>query len=110
MIASIDGDSSGTVEFSEFLILINERGGNSADSGLEQVWEAELSEAFEAMDVDGDGLISVSDLSAVLSDVGEKNVTNEEVADMLREADADGDGFVGFEDFCKMLLGTIILK
>ena len=54
-------------------------------------------------DKDGNGFISVPELSHVMISLGEE-ITEEEVKEMIKEADTDGDGQVSYEDFKKIYL------
>lgn len=53
-------------------------------------------EAFAVFDKDGNGLISRTELSVVMTNLGEK-LTDEEVDDMIKEADIDGDGQINYK-------------
>ncbi|KAF3338163.1 Calmodulin [Carex littledalei] len=90
MIREVDADGNGTVEFNEFLALM-ERKLKETDS------DDELREAFRVFDKDNDGFISSSELRSVLMNLGE-NITDEEVDEMIKEADANGDGQVDYNE------------
>ncbi|KAG0195196.1 calmodulin-like 3, partial [Mortierella sp. GBA30] len=53
-------------------------------------------------DLDGNGFISVQELSQVLSQQGER-LTKEEVREMIRAADRNGDNQIDREEFAKMI-------
>mmetsp|Transcript_11199 Transcript_11199/g.20415 ORF Transcript_11199/g.20415 Transcript_11199/m.20415 type:complete len:162 (-) Transcript_11199:127-612(-) len=91
MIAEVDDDGSGKIEFPEFLQLLTSKL-QDTDS-IE-----EMREAFGVFDRDKNGSVSASELKHVMDNLGEQ-VTNEEVEEMIREADADGDGELSFDDF-----------
>merc|ERR1712087_530182 len=95
MIAEVDDDNNGLIDFPEFLKLMATKL-QDADS-IE-----EMKEAFMVFDRDKSGAVSASELKHVMCNLGEQ-VTNEEVEDMIREADADGDGELSFEDFLQFL-------
>ncbi|KAJ3406900.1 hypothetical protein HDV05_005696, partial [Chytridiales sp. JEL 0842] len=108
MIKDVDLDNTGTIDFDEFLLIMEPM----VSTQLEKQTAEQLKESFEAMDADGDGWITVEDLMVVFKGIGE-GVPAEEALRMVGEADMDGDGKVGFEDFKKghkeaVLKSTII--
>ena len=64
--------------------------------------DEDLREAFNTFDKDGDGVISVAELSTVMSDLGE-TTTNTEIMEMMNEADEDGDGQINYQEFVKVI-------
>ena len=65
MVAEVDADGSGTVDFPEFLSLMS-RKARDADS------EEELREAFKVFDKDGNGFISAAEVREVGVGGGER--------------------------------------
>jgi calcium-binding protein CML len=65
--------------------------------------ENNLREAFNVMDLDGDGFISPSDLQKVLCGFDE-TVDPSTSQDMIAVIDNEGAGRVTFKDFCIMYL------
>ncbi|KAH8025819.1 hypothetical protein HPB51_012141 [Rhipicephalus microplus] len=98
MIAEVDTDGDGTVDFPEFLALMTKKG-RSADT------EEEIREAFKVFDRDGNGFITAAELRHVMTTLGEK-LTEEEVDAMIREADTDGDGQINYEEFVALITST----
>ncbi|KAI7730356.1 hypothetical protein M8C21_016928 [Ambrosia artemisiifolia] len=96
MINEVDADRSGTIEFSEFLNLMDRK---MKDTDAEE----ELKEAFKVFDRDQNGVISAAELRHVMTNLGEK-LTDEEVNDMIREADVDGDGQINYAEFVKIMM------
>ncbi|KAH9738635.1 calmodulin-7 [Citrus sinensis] len=86
MINEVDADGNGTIDFPEFLNLMEE-----------------LKEAFRVFDKDQNGFISAAELRHVMTNLGEK-LTDEEVDEMIREADVDGDGQINYEEFVKVMM------
>ncbi|KAK6171162.1 hypothetical protein SNE40_019410 [Patella caerulea] len=91
MINEVDADGNGTIDFEEFLQMMN-RKLKETDS------DEELREAFRVFDKDGNGYISAHELRHVMTNLGEI-LTDHEVNEMIKEADLDGDGLVNYEDF-----------
>lgn len=95
MIAQVDIDGNGTIDFSEFLVMMAKQvKGTSHDQ--------ELRDAFNYFDKDGNGTISREELKQVMAMLDE-NLTDDELAAMIKEADVDGDGEVNFEEFKGMM-------
>jgi calmodulin len=86
MIAEVDADGSGTIDFAEFLSLM-------AFRLMLNDNEDEILEAFKVFDKDGNGKLSAVELKAVLTTLGEK-LTPSECDEIIRLADTDGDGQV----------------
>ncbi|XP_055534095.1 calmodulin-beta-like [Wyeomyia smithii] len=95
MIHEVDLDGSGTIELDEFLQLM-------ARKLREDTTDEELRDAFKIFDRDGDGFLSVDELSAVMKNFGER-LSDDELADLLEEADIDKDGKINYEEFIIML-------
>eukprot|EP00005_Dracoamoeba_jomungandri_P001870 CAMPEP_0174257624 /NCGR_PEP_ID=MMETSP0439-20130205/6736_1 /TAXON_ID=0 /ORGANISM="Stereomyxa ramosa, Strain Chinc5" /LENGTH=159 /DNA_ID=CAMNT_0015340787 /DNA_START=24 /DNA_END=499 /DNA_ORIENTATION=- len=97
MIADVDTNGDGEIDFSEFLTMMSKKmkGGGEGD-------EEDLREAFKVFDTDGDGLISPAELREVMNNLGE-NLTSDEIDEMIKAADANGDGQIDYEEFCSMI-------
>lgn len=98
MIAGIAGDKE-EVELPEFLRMVAIIKARTVKSN-----QLDLREAFAAMDVDGNGFISASDVFKALENIGE-HIPSDQIYEMLTYGDDDMDGKVGFEDFCRMMTG-----
>lgn len=59
--------------------------------------DAALRRAFDALDVDSDGVLTATEVSGLMSWVGVH--ADAEVQDWIREMDANSDGKVTFEEF-----------
>ncbi|KAI8047347.1 uncharacterized protein B0P05DRAFT_582358 [Gilbertella persicaria] len=64
--------------------------------------QLELKEAFDAFDKDGDGVINVTELQAMMEKLGDK-ITIQEAQDLIKDVDLDKDGVVNFNEFCTMM-------
>ncbi|KAH0723625.1 hypothetical protein KY285_006173 [Solanum tuberosum] len=60
---------------------------------------SELVQAFQMIDVDGDGKIHKEELSAILTRVGSDPPTEEELVQLLNEVDVNGDGCISLQEF-----------
>ncbi|CAM0879017.1 unnamed protein product [Alopecurus aequalis] len=94
MMEELDANRDGFVDLGEFEAFHGRTSGRDLD--------AELRDAFDVYDIDGDGRISVAELSKVLGRIGEGCGT-EECERMVASVDVDGDGCVGFEEFKRMM-------
>jgi calcium-binding protein CML len=107
MIARIDADGDGCVdaeEFAELYRAITSTGADEAPAAEED--EEDMREAFRVFDANGDGYITVDELSVVLSSLGLKQGrTAEECRRMIGQVDRDGDGRVDFHEFRQMMRG-----
>ena len=79
MIADIDRDGSGTIDFSEFLEMMTTKMGER-DSAHE------VKNAFDAFTRHGDGAITLRDLRKVAAELGEDAMTDQELIEMLDAA------------------------
>lgn len=92
VIAEVDDDGSGQIEFNEFCQL-------AARFLVEEDAEAmqqELKEAFRLYDKEGNGYITTGVLREILKELDDK-ITNEDLDSMIEEIDSDGSGTVDFD-------------
>ncbi|KAG0564837.1 hypothetical protein M758_8G140200 [Ceratodon purpureus] len=79
-----------------------QRGGSRRGAG--NAWqEAQLKEAFDLMDRDGDGMIKAEDLSQFLQCSLKSELSEDDIATMIALADRDGNGGVEFEEFLSLV-------
>ena len=98
MMEELDANHDGFVDLGEFAAFHGRRdGGRDLD--------AELRDAFDVYDINGDGRISVEELGKVLGRIGE-GCGAEECERMVASVDVDGDGCVGFDEFKRMMMST----
>ena len=95
MINEVDADGNGSIEFNEFKTLMHKK-------IIESDTEEDFREAFKVFDEDGDQLISVEELTRVITCLGEK-LTSEEIEEMIDEFDIDGDKHINYEEFVRMM-------
>lgn len=96
MINEVDTNSSGKIEFKEFLELFAKKL-KDPDS------EEDLIEAFKMFDKDNNGFISAAELRHVMTTLGEK-LTEEEADEMIKEADMNNDGQINYQEFVKVMM------
>ena len=96
MIDEVDLDGNGEIDFEEFVTLMNRR---SKETDTEEV----IINAFKVFDIEGNGLLSITDMRHIMINMTE-NVNEDELDEILINADTDGDGFVKYEEFIRMLL------
>ena len=95
MIAEVDDDGSGEIEFDEFCEMMA-RKMNECDA------DEELKQAFDMFDTDGNGFVTKDELKIVMEKLGEK-LSSVEIDEMISEADTDNDGQVNWEEFRVMM-------
>ncbi|KAJ3126480.1 hypothetical protein HK098_007462 [Nowakowskiella sp. JEL0407] len=98
MIADVDKDGTGMIDFNDFLELMTSKMG-------ERDSREEILKAFKLFDDDETGKISFKNLKRVAKELGE-NLTDEELQEMIDEADRDGDGEVSQEEFLRVMKKT----
>lgn len=97
MMAEIDSDQSGSIEFSEFLQLMRRR---MRDTDTEE----EMVEAFKVFDRDSDGFISFIELKLVMQQIGEYK-DDSQIQEIIAAGDRDNDGKLNFDEFIRMMIG-----
>merc|ERR1711907_807714 len=95
MVSDIDLDGNSTVEFEEFIDMME---GKMA--GKDPV--EEMKKAFALYDVDGKGKIDVKDMMRVAKELGE-NLSKEELQGILDETDRDGNGTITEDEFVRVM-------
>ncbi|RLN35802.1 hypothetical protein C2845_PM03G12970 [Panicum miliaceum] len=98
MIADVDKDGSGAIDYEEFEHMMTAKIG-------ERDSKEELTKAFRIIDQDRNGKISNIDIQRIAKEVG-VNLTLEEIQDMVQEADRNGDGEIDFDEFTRMMRRT----
>lgn len=58
---------------------------------------------FQALDKDGNGVVSAEEIREVLTALGDR-LSDEDVNEMIRDVDTDGDGQVNYEEFVAHML------
>ena len=99
MIADLDADGSGQIDFEEFLTLMTARVSDK-DS------RENIRKIFNLFDDEKTGFISIKNLRRVAQELGE-NVSEEELQELINRADTDHDGLVSEEEFYTILTRKI---
>ncbi|MDE3722998.1 EF-hand domain-containing protein [Nocardiopsis sp. N85] len=63
---------------------------------------SEYAATFALVDIDGDGLISADELTALMRNLGDE-CTDEQAADVVRSMDTDGDSRISLEEFARFM-------
>lgn len=96
MIAKVDSDNDGKIDFAEFLTLMSQQLAS-------QISEEEIREAFRVFDRDSRGVIVVSELKHAMTTIGEP-LTQQEAEDLFKMAGISSDGLLNYEEFMQTLL------
>ncbi|CAL8077351.1 unnamed protein product [Calicophoron daubneyi] len=95
MIKKVDLDHSGTLNFSEFILLVEQKKKfASSDENLLQ--------SFKFYDKNGDGYITAEELKAVVSKTN-PHVTMKEVMETINKVDKNHDGKLDFNEFIVLM-------
>ena len=95
LIKQYDRDESGTIDFLEFFDLMYKK---MKETEMEQ----EIFEIFEALDRDGNGVLSGQEIQSVMGLVGVQ-LTDDQVKELIKQADLDEDGCLNFSEFLRMM-------
>lgn len=99
MMAEIDSDHSGEIDFEEFVAYCVKR--RISRTASEE--NREIKDAFEYFDKNGDGFITAIEIKQVMGELGQE-VSQEQAEQMLAEVDKEGSGRVTLQRFKSMLL------
>lgn len=92
IIAEVDADGSGQLEFEEFVSLASRF---LVEEDAEAMLQ-ELKEAFRLYDKEGNGYITTDVLREILKELDDK-ITEDDLNSMIEEIDSDGSGTVDFD-------------
>lgn len=97
MIDEIDADGNGTIDFEEFLQLIQRKMRNETET------RKELLDAFKIFEESG-GIMKSAKLKKTIRDLTDK-LTDAEIDEMVAEVDPDNTGNINLEDLVNIMLG-----
>jgi centrin-1 len=95
MMADIDTDGNATVEFEEFIEMME---GKMSDKDPVE----EMKKAFAMFDDDKTGKITFKNMQRVAQELGEK-MEDADLQDVLDECDRDGDGGINESEFMRIM-------
>merc|ERR1740130_2258923 len=93
--SDIDCDGNGTVEFEEFIEMME---GKMSDKDPVD----EMKKAFAMFDDDQTGKITFKNMQRVAQELGEK-IEDADLQDVLDECDRDGDGGINESEFMRIM-------
>lgn len=97
LLANIDANGNGSIEFEE---LVNAILSDMSTSFL--IKQEFLLEVFRSFDRDGNGVITAAELAGTMAKMGQP-LTYRELQEMINEADEDGDGVISFNEFATVM-------
>ncbi|KAF4356832.1 hypothetical protein CsatB_019895 [Cannabis sativa] len=97
MLANIDANGNGAIEFEELVQAILP---DINDQVL--VNQDQLLEVFRSFDRDGNGYITAAELAGSMAKMGHP-LTYRELTEMMREADTNNDGVLSFNEFATIM-------
>eukprot|EP00746_Dinoflagellata_sp_MGD_P007061 gnl/MRDRNA2_/MRDRNA2_113949_c0_seq1.p1 gnl/MRDRNA2_/MRDRNA2_113949_c0~~gnl/MRDRNA2_/MRDRNA2_113949_c0_seq1.p1 ORF type:complete len:258 (+),score=51.66 gnl/MRDRNA2_/MRDRNA2_113949_c0_seq1:51-824(+) len=107
MIAMLDDDSSGAINFEEFLrLMVAQMKEHEKKEALYSQRE-EFVQAFKIFDRDGNGYVDAQELRYMMQNHGTMRLTDDEVNEMMSDADVNGDGKLNFEEFIHLMMAPI---
>ena len=98
MVADVDKDENGSIEFDEFVDMMTSRMANR-DS------KEEVMKVFRLFTDEGSDYITFRNLKRVVTELNE-GLSDDEMMEMIDEADRDGDGAINEEEFIRIMKKT----
>lgn len=96
ILAEVDIDLSGTIEFNEFVTIFEKY-------QIKPLSEDQLIRAFKLFDKDSNGLLSTQELMDIMKIAGEK-MTREDAEMIMKEFDLDRNGTINYNEFARMIV------
>ena len=93
MVADIDDNSDGEIDFEEFVTLMEKQ-----TNTVEETDEELVLRAFKSFDKDHDGKITNYEFKYILTQMGDK-FTEDEVNQLFKECNLDINGTLNYQDF-----------
>lgn len=95
ILKGVDTSHQGSITFCEFLTA-------AASRKLLQC-ESSARHAYDALDINGDGFVSATEIEAALPGV----MSRQELLEGISRVDRDGDGLLNYEEFIMLLRGSV---
>jgi len=102
ILAEIDEDGSGEIEFEEFCQLCAKFLVEDPDI---ETMKRELKDAFRIYDKAGEGFITMETLRGLISELLAP-LSDDELDGIIEELDEDGSGTMDFDEFCEMMMSA----
>jgi len=102
ILAEIDEDGSGEIEFGEFCQLCAKFLVEDPDI---ETMKRELKDAFRIYDKEGQGFITSATLRGLIAELLAP-LTEDELDGIIEELDEDGSGTMDFDEFCEMMMSA----
>ncbi len=102
MINDYDVDGDGTIDFTEFVMMM-------AKIFQNQDWDKDIRDSYGVFDREGKGFIHTGDLRYALINLGEDVVNDEEIDQLIDFLDNDGDKQISYDEFSQ-LLSTMVQR
>merc|ERR1711924_68012 len=100
IMADVDSDGSGVIDYTEFLAATLDKKVYMAE---DVCWQA-----FRIFDRNGDGKIDKQEIRQVLNDTDVQNEAAKDMAEIMKEIDKNGDGQIDFQEFMAMMRGGTV--
>ncbi|CAG0914040.1 unnamed protein product [Notodromas monacha] len=95
-------DADGEIRLQDFISYASDRSVTEITGS-----DAEIKAVFRLFDKDGDGFITASEFSQVMTQLGE-SIPESDIQDMIAEADTDGDNRMSYEEFQRVVVAASI--
>ncbi|XP_062620914.1 calmodulin-beta-like [Saccostrea cucullata] len=96
MIDEVDSDNNHKIDFNEFLRFVKMTYRDPEEM------RCNLMEAFKVFDKNGDGFITLQELTSAMTEMGEC-LSEHEFKEMIRTADRNGDGKINYEEYVAVM-------
>merc|ERR1712196_275413 len=93
MIADVDSNSNGELEFEEFAAMMVKK--EAEDENI----KALLKKAFRILDTDGTGYLTPDELQNYMVNLGHADFREKDAAMMINDADRNQDGKIDYDEF-----------
>lgn len=103
LLAELDTDKSGTIEYDEFEKYVID---NGLSKPTAEEFGSEMKEAFEMFDTDHNGYIDAVEFKSFMMTLGDQ-MSEEQVSELMKEVDTNGDGKIDYKEFCAHMMNSM---